>query len=106
MNMARFWSLVKRGISGTHHSVSKKYLQGYLNEYVWPYNHRGDPRSMFELLILRSAHRSRRDFFGGLAVLSRSPKISPHVGLRITTPLSVVSVSSWSFGFLSISLQS
>lgn len=51
-----FWSLVKRGISGTHHQVSKKYLQGYLNEYVWRYNHRDDPRSMFELLLLRSAH--------------------------------------------------
>ena len=50
-----FWSLVKRGISGTHHSVSRKCLQGYLNEYVWRYNHRGDGRSMFGLLILRAA---------------------------------------------------
>ena len=50
-----FWSLVKRGISGTHHAVSRKWLQGYLNEYVWRYNHRDDPRSMFELLLLRSA---------------------------------------------------
>ncbi len=51
-----FWSLVKRGISGSHHAVSKKWLQGYLNEYVWRYNHRDDPRSMFELLLLRSAY--------------------------------------------------
>jgi len=50
-----FWSLVKRGISGTHHSVSKKWLQGYLNEYVWRYNHRDDDRAMFLSLILRSA---------------------------------------------------
>lgn len=42
-----FWSLVKRGISGSHHSVSAKYLQGYLNEYVWRYNHRNDPRAQF-----------------------------------------------------------
>ena len=42
-----FWSLVKRGIGGTHHSVSAKYLEGYLNEYVWRYNHRRDPRAMF-----------------------------------------------------------
>lgn len=35
-----FWSLVKRGIDGTHHAVSWKYLQGYVNEYVWRYNHR------------------------------------------------------------------
>ena len=25
-----FWSLVKRGIGGVYHSVSKKYLQTYL----------------------------------------------------------------------------
>jgi len=54
-----FWSLVKRGISGSHHAVSKKWLQGYLNEYVWRYNHRDDPRGMFELLILRSAYPSQ-----------------------------------------------
>jgi len=50
-----FWSLVKRGISGTHHAVSPKWLQGYLNEYVWRYNHRDDPRAMFLLLLLRAA---------------------------------------------------
>jgi transposase-like protein len=50
-----FWSLVKRGISGTHHAVSPKWLQGYLNEYVWRYNHRDDPKAMFELLLLRAA---------------------------------------------------
>ncbi len=41
------WSLIKRGISGSHHAVSAKHLQGYLNEYVWRYNHRDDPRGMF-----------------------------------------------------------
>jgi len=50
-----FWSLLKNGIRGAHHAVSAKHLQGYLNEYVWRYNHRDDPRSMFELLLLRSA---------------------------------------------------
>ena len=35
-----FWSLVKRGISGVNHSVSKKYLQSYLNEYSFRYNRR------------------------------------------------------------------
>jgi transposase-like protein len=33
-----FWSLVKRGLDGVFHGVSKKRLQGYLNEYVWRYN--------------------------------------------------------------------
>jgi transposase-like protein len=50
-----FWSLVKRSLSGTHHSVSAKWLQGYLNEYVWRYNRRDNPRAMFELLLLLSA---------------------------------------------------
>ncbi len=50
-----FWSLVKSGIRGSHHAVSAKWLQGYLNEYAWRYNHRNDPRGMFELLLLRAA---------------------------------------------------
>lgn len=50
-----FWSLVKNGIKGVYHSVSPKYLQGYLNEYAWRYNHRDDGRAMFWTLLLRSA---------------------------------------------------
>lgn len=49
-----FWSLVKRGIGGTHHAVSAKFLQGYLNEYVWRYNRRNDPEAMFDQLVARS----------------------------------------------------
>ena len=52
-----FWSLVKRGIGGTHHAVSAKYLQGYLNEYAWRYNHRMDGRSQFETLLLKASER-------------------------------------------------
>jgi hypothetical protein len=50
------WHALKRGTSGLHLAISKKWLQGYLNEYVWRYNHRDDPRSIFELLLLRSAY--------------------------------------------------
>lgn len=50
-----FWSLVKRGIGGVYHSVSAKHLQGYLNEYVWRYNHRDDERAQFETLLLRAS---------------------------------------------------
>ena len=50
-----FWSLVKRGLDGVFHSVSKKHLQGYLNEYAWRYNHRHEPRAHFEQLLLRAA---------------------------------------------------
>ena len=47
-----FWSLVKRGISGVYHAVSPQHLQGYLDEYVWRYNHRDDDAAMFLNLIL------------------------------------------------------
>lgn len=50
-----FWFLLKSGIIGTHHSVSRKWLQGYLNEYVWRYNHRHDNESMFASLVLNAA---------------------------------------------------
>jgi transposase-like protein len=51
-----FWSLVKRGLSGTHHMVSAKYLQGYLNEYAWRYNNRDENGpALFALLLLRAA---------------------------------------------------
>jgi transposase len=35
-----FWSLLKNGIRGVHHSVSEKYLQAYVDEYVFRYNNR------------------------------------------------------------------
>lgn len=49
-----FWSLVKRGIDGVYHSVSRKHLQGYLNEYAWRYNQRFEPKDRFQLLLLRA----------------------------------------------------
>lgn len=36
-----FWSLVKRGIMGQFHHVSKKYLPLYLNEFSFRHNQRG-----------------------------------------------------------------
>jgi transposase len=49
-----FFSLVKNGIRGVYHSVSAKWLQGYLNEYAWRYNHRDAPGAMFKTLLLRA----------------------------------------------------
>ena len=51
-----FFSNLKRGIAGPYHSVSHKWLQGYLNEFTWRYNHRAtvDRRAMFEQLLLRA----------------------------------------------------
>jgi transposase-like protein len=46
-----FWSLSKNGIRGTFHAVSDKYLQNYLNEYAFKYNHRKDSTPMFLSLL-------------------------------------------------------
>ncbi len=50
-----FFGNMKNGIRGNYHHVSPKWLQGYVNEYVWRYNHRADSRAMFQTLILRAA---------------------------------------------------
>ena len=38
-----FWSLLKRGIMGTFHHVSAKYLPLYVAEFEWRYNNRNNP---------------------------------------------------------------
>jgi hypothetical protein len=51
-----FYGLVKSGIRGTYHAVSRKWLQRYLNEYSWRYNERStSTRSMFESLLAKAA---------------------------------------------------
>ena len=49
-----FWSLSKNGIRGTYHAVSDKYLQNYLDEYSFRYNHRKDENSYVPFFSLSS----------------------------------------------------
>jgi transposase-like protein len=37
-----FWSLLNRGILGTFHNISKKYLPLYVAEFEFRYNNRND----------------------------------------------------------------
>ena len=50
-NIEGLWSNVKRGIDGVNHAVSPKYLQGYLDAYVYRFNHRSDSDPMFVQLL-------------------------------------------------------
>ncbi len=38
-----FWSQLKRSIDGTYHAISPKYLQNYVDEFVFRYNYRFMP---------------------------------------------------------------
>lgn len=42
-NLDNFWSLLKRGVMGTYHKVSRKHLQLYLAEFQYRYNNRKNP---------------------------------------------------------------
>lgn len=45
-----FWSHVKGSIRGTYKHVSRKHIQGYLDEFCFKYNHRHDGKPMFRAL--------------------------------------------------------
>ena len=38
-----FWALLKRGVIGTYHNVSGKYLPLYLAEFQFRFNNRKNP---------------------------------------------------------------
>lgn len=48
-----FWSQAKNGIRGVYHAVSADYLQNYLDEYAFRYNHRDDTTPMFLTFLSR-----------------------------------------------------
>lgn len=49
-----FWSQFKRSVDGTHHHVSRRHLQSYLNEFVYRYNRRSCGVALFALLVERT----------------------------------------------------
>jgi transposase-like protein len=50
-----FWSQLKRSIDGTYHVVSPKYLQHYVNEFLFRYNNRAI--AVCPVLLARAAKR-------------------------------------------------
>jgi len=50
-----FFGHLKPSIRGTYRKVSHRWLQGYLNEFVWRRNARLEPDAMFEQLLRRAA---------------------------------------------------
>ncbi|MDP2385292.1 MAG: IS1595 family transposase [Bacteroidota bacterium] len=49
-NIEGFWSLVKRGIVGQYHKITRKYLQNYLDEFCFKYNFKKEEK-IFELFL-------------------------------------------------------
>ena len=49
-NIDSFWSLLKRGIMGSFHHVSKEYLPMYINEFCFRYNNRKNA-DMFDRVL-------------------------------------------------------
>ena len=49
-----FWALLKRGMFGQYHSVGRRHLQRYVDEFCYRYNRRNtDPVLSFEKTINR-----------------------------------------------------
>lgn len=53
-NLEGFWSQLKRSINGTYHFVSPKYLQTYVDEFCYRYNHRNQKGHLFYGMILKA----------------------------------------------------
>ena len=49
-NIEAFWSLLKRGVVGTFHQVSKDYLPLYLAEFSYRHNNRENPNIFADVI--------------------------------------------------------
>jgi hypothetical protein len=45
-----FWAIVNRSVYGIYHRISVKYMQAYINEMTFRWNHR-EIASSFDLLL-------------------------------------------------------
>ena len=52
-NVDGLWSIAKNGITGANRHVSPQHMQGYLDAYVFRYNHRNDEQPMFWQVLNR-----------------------------------------------------
>jgi transposase len=50
-----FFGHFKTDVRGTHHSISKRWLGSYLNEWVWKWNRRDDDEAMFRQMLSNAA---------------------------------------------------
>jgi transposase len=53
-----FFGNVKRGLSGVQHNVSRKWLELYVSEFAFKYNHRDDGVPMFKVFLRNVAGAS------------------------------------------------
>ncbi len=51
-----FFGNVKRGLSGVQHNVSRKWLELYVQEFAFKYNHRDDGEPMFKIFLRNVRH--------------------------------------------------
>jgi len=54
-NVESFWGNMKRGIDGAHHVIGTKYLQLYVDEWAFRFNHRRDEMPMFWSMLSQVA---------------------------------------------------
>ena len=51
LHIHRAFGNLKTWLNGTHHGVDPKYLQNYLDEFVFRFNRRKTPRAAFQTLL-------------------------------------------------------